>query len=76
MVERVIEFSAKNRFLVLILTGVAIVAAIWAVRHIPLDAIPDLSDTQVIIYSRWDRSPDILEDQVTYPIISALLGAP
>ena len=76
MVERVIEFSAKNRFLVLILTGVAIVAAVWAVRNIPLDAIPDLSDTQVIIYSRWDRSPDILEDQVTYPVISALLGAP
>ena len=76
MVERVIEFSAKNRFLVLILTGVALVAAVWAVRNIPLDAIPDLSDTQVIIYSRWDRSPDILEDQVTYPVISALLGAP
>src|SRR5262245_14181971 len=76
MVERIIEFSAKNRFLVLILTGVAIVGAVWAVRHIPLDAIPDLSDTQVIIYSRWDRSPDVLEDQVTYPIISALLGAP
>ncbi len=45
-------------------------------RNIPLDAIPDLSDTQVIIYSRWDRSPDIIEDQVTYPIVSALLGAP
>src|SRR5438309_9291133 len=76
MVERIIEFSAKNRFLVLILTGVAVVGAVWAVRNIPVDAIPDLSDTQVIIYSRWDRSPDILEDQVTYPIISALLGAP
>jgi Cu(I)/Ag(I) efflux system membrane protein CusA/SilA len=76
MVERVIEFSARNRFLVLILVGMAIVGAVWAVRHIPVDAIPDLSDTQVIIYSRWDRSPDVLEDQVTYPIISALLGAP
>ncbi len=42
----------------------------------PLDAIPDLSDTQVIIYSRWDRSPDIVEDQVTYPIVTAMLGAP
>ena len=42
----------------------------------PLDAIPDLSDTQVIVYSRWDRSPDIMEDQVTYPIVSAMLGAP
>ncbi len=76
MVERVIEFSAKNRFLVLILTAVAVVGAVWAVRNIPVDAIPDLSDTQVIIYSRWDRSPDVLEDQVTYPIISAMLGAP
>jgi Cu(I)/Ag(I) efflux system membrane protein CusA/SilA len=43
---------------------------------VPLDAIPDLSDTQVIVYSRWDRSPDIIEDQVTYPIVTALLGAP
>jgi copper/silver efflux system protein len=76
MIARVIEFSARNRFLVLILTGVAIVGAVWAVRNIPLDAIPDLSDTQVIVYSRWDRSPDVLEDQVTYPIVSALLGAP
>jgi Cu(I)/Ag(I) efflux system membrane protein CusA/SilA len=45
-------------------------------RRLPLDAIPDLSDTQVIVYSRWDRSPDVVEDQVTYPIVSALLGAP
>ena len=49
---------------------------LWCVKNIPLDAIPDLSDTQVIIYSQWDRSPDILEDQVTYPIITAMLGAP
>src|SRR5262245_35431866 len=76
MVERLIEFSAKNRFLILILTGVALAAALWSVRHVPLDAIPDLSDTQVIVFSRWDRSPDILEDQVTYPIVAALLGAP
>ncbi len=76
MVERIIEFSARNRVLVLLLTGVALVGAAWSLRHIPLDAIPDLSDTQVIVFSRWDRSPDILEDQVTYPIVSALLGAP
>ncbi|MEO6027736.1 MAG: CusA/CzcA family heavy metal efflux RND transporter [Candidatus Binatia bacterium] len=76
MVERIIDFSARNRFLVLLLTAVAMVGAVWAVKRIPLDAIPDLSDTQVIIYSRWDRSPDILEDQVTYPIATALLGAP
>src|ERR1700676_3000282 len=76
MIERIIEFSAKNKFLVLIFTLVAVVAAIHWMRETPLDAIPDLSDTQVIIYSRWDRSPDIIEDQVTYPIIAAMLGAP
>src|SRR4051794_9757967 len=45
-------------------------------RSVPLDALPDLSDTQVIVYSRWDRSPDIVEDQVTYPLVTAMLGAP
>ncbi len=76
MVERVIEFSARNKFIVLVLTGVAVAAAVYAMRSVPLDAIPDLSDTQVIVYSRWDRSPDVIEDQVTYPIVTALLGAP
>src|SRR6516162_6539040 len=76
MIERIIEFSARNKFLVLIFTVVAVAAAIHWMRQMPLDAIPDLSDTQVIIYSRWDRSPDIMEDQVTYPIVTAMLGAP
>src|SRR3990167_8652742 len=76
MVEKIIEFAAKNKYIVIILTFVAIVAAVYSIRNIPLDAIPDLSDTQVIIYSRWDRSPDIIEDQVTYPIVTAMLGAP
>ena len=76
MVERIIEFSARNKFVVLILTAVAVVMAVYAMKRVPLDAIPDLSDTQVIVYSRWDRSPDIIEDQVTYPIITSLLGAP
>ncbi len=76
MIKAVIRWSAENRFLVLALTAVLIALAIGAVGRIPLDAIPDLSDTQVIILSRWDRSPDILEDQVTYPTITALLGAP
>ncbi|MCX5696923.1 MAG: CusA/CzcA family heavy metal efflux RND transporter [Candidatus Omnitrophica bacterium] len=76
MIERVIEFSAKNKYLVIIFTIVAMFGAVYCTRNIPLDAIPDLSDTQVIIYSRWDRSPDIIEDQVTYPIVSAMLGAP
>jgi Cu(I)/Ag(I) efflux system membrane protein CusA/SilA len=76
MIEKIIEFSAKNKYIVIIFVAAAIVGAIYAIRNIPLDAIPDLSDTQVIIYSRWDRSPDIIEDQVTYPIVTAMLGAP
>ncbi len=76
LIKRVIRFSAENKVLVVILYAIAIVLAIGVIEQIPLDAIPDLSDTQVIIYSRWDRSPDILEDQVTYPIVTSLLGAP
>ncbi len=76
LIERIIEWSAHNKFIVLTLVIAALIGAGWTMKRIPLDAIPDLSDTQVIIYSRWDRSPDILEDQVTYPIISAMLGAP
>ncbi len=75
-IEKIIEFSAHNKFLVLTFVIAALIAAVWAMKNVPLDAIPDLSDTQVIIYSRWDRSPDIIEDQVTYPIVSAMLGAP
>jgi Cu(I)/Ag(I) efflux system membrane protein CusA/SilA len=76
MIEKIIEFSARNKFIVIFFTIAAIIAAIYCIRNMPLDAIPDLSDTQVIIYSRWDRSPDIIEDQVTYPIVTAMLGAP
>src|SRR5499427_5613921 len=76
MVERIIELAARNRLVVLILTAAGVVMAVVALRSVPLDAIPDLSDPQVIVTSRWDRSPDVLEDQVTYPIVSALLGAP
>src|SRR5436853_2727407 len=76
MINRIIEFSGRNRFLVFLLVGFAVAAGIWSMRTMPLDAIPDLSDTQVIVYSRWDRSPDIMEDQVTYPIVTSMLGAP
>ena len=76
MIDRIIELSARHRFIVFLFTTAAVMAGWWAMNSIPLDAIPDLSDTQVIIYSRWDRSPDIMEDQVTYPIVSAMLGAP
>jgi Cu(I)/Ag(I) efflux system membrane protein CusA/SilA len=76
VIERIIEFSARNKFFVLVLTAVAMAVAVWTLKRQPLDAVPDLSDTQVIVYSKWDRSPDIVEDQVTYPIVSALLGTP
>ena len=76
MIDRIIEFSARNRFLVLVCVSVLVWMGLTSMQRVPLDAIPDLSDPQVIIYSRWDRSPDIIEDQVTYPIVTALLGAP
>ena len=76
MINAIIEFSAKNRFIVFVLVAAAVLAGVQSMRTVPLDAIPDLSDTQVIVYSRWDRSPDIIEDQVTYPIVTAMLGAP
>ena len=76
MIHALIRWSASNRILVLLLTAIAVAYGVYAVRHIPVDAIPDLSDVQVVVYSRWDRSPDLIEDQVTYPIVTALLGAP
>jgi Cu(I)/Ag(I) efflux system membrane protein CusA/SilA len=76
MIHRIIEFSARNKFVVFLFVAAACVGGWWSLRNVPLDALPDLSDTQVIIYSRWDRSPDIIEDQVTYPVITAMLGAP
>jgi Cu(I)/Ag(I) efflux system membrane protein CusA/SilA len=76
MIDRIIDFSVNNKLVVLLLVGAAAVAGAFSLRSVPLDAIPDLSDTQVIIYSRWDRSPDLVEAQVTYPIVSAMVGAP
>lgn len=76
MINQIIEFCARQKFVVLLLVAVAALLGWRAMKNTKLDAIPDLSDTQVIVYSRWDRSPDIIEDQVTYPITSALLGMP
>jgi len=76
MINKLIELCAHNKFMVFLLIGMATLWGLYSIKNITLDAIPDLSDTQVIIYSRWDRSPDIMEDQVTYPIVSALLGVP
>jgi Cu(I)/Ag(I) efflux system membrane protein CusA/SilA len=76
MMNKIIDFSDKNRYLIFLFVLVAIVLGWNAMRNTKLDAIPDLSDTQVIVYAKWDRSPDIMEDQVSYPITSALLGLP
>jgi copper/silver efflux system protein len=76
MINRIIDFSIKNKFIVFAVTAAACLAVWWSMKLMALDAIPDLSDTQVIIFSRWDRSPDIMEDQVTYPIVTAMLGTP
>src|SRR5260370_21872039 len=77
MISRIIAFSARNPFLVLLLIVAIVAGGLWAVYNTPLDAIPDLSDVQVIVYTQWeDRSPDIIEDQVTYPLVTQLLSAP
>ncbi|HBB68085.1 MAG TPA: CusA/CzcA family heavy metal efflux RND transporter [Elusimicrobia bacterium] len=76
MIKNIIAFSARNRVLVLIFALAAVAGGVYCAKNTNLDAIPDLSDTQVIVYSKWDRSPDIVEDQVTYPVITSLLGLP
>ena len=77
MIERIIQWSADNKFLVYLATFFAIAWGVWAVYNTPLDAIPDLSDVQVIVYAEWpERSPTLVEDQVTYPIVTTLLSAP
>ena len=77
MIEKLIAFSAKNAFIVILLIVAIIGGGTWAVRSTPIDAIPDLSDVQVIISANWEgRSPNLLEDQVVYPIVTALISAP
>jgi Cu(I)/Ag(I) efflux system membrane protein CusA/SilA len=77
LVERVIDSSARNPFLVVVLTVLAVAGSLWTLRNTPLDAIPDLSDTQVIISTDWQgRSPDLVEDQITYPISTRFIAAP
>src|SRR5882757_5967000 len=76
-IERIIEASARNKFLVFVFTIFAVAAGIYGVLHTPLDAIPDLSDVQVIVYTDWEgRSPDLVEDQITYPVSSKFIAAP
>ena len=77
MIEKLIEVSSKNRLMVFMLVAIATVWGAWSLFNNPLDAIPDLSDVQVIVFTEWPgRSPDIIEDQITYPIVTSLLAAP
>lgn len=77
MIARLIEGSARNPILVILCVLMLTAWGAWAVFQVPLDAIPDLSDVQVIIYTEWQgRSPTLMEDQVTYPIVTSLLAGP
>jgi len=77
MIAKIIEYSARNKFIIFLFTFFALAWGYWALKNTPLDALPDLSDTQVIVYTEWGgRSPDLVEDQITYPISSTLLAAP
>ncbi len=76
LVDSIIKLSAKHRLMVISLVMLGLLGGLLAIKNIPLDAIPDLSDTQVIVYAKWDRPPQQIEDQVTYPVVTALLGIP
>jgi len=76
MINRVIAFSVRHKIVILLATAAACILGYWSLLQMRSDAIPDIGETQVIIYSHWDRSSDLIENQVTYPIVTALLGAP
>src|SRR5512145_1016524 len=77
LIQNIIGFSGRNRLLIILMCAVLGAWGTWAMRNAPLDAIPDLSDPQVIIYTEWPgRSPDLVEAQITYPIVSSMLAAP
>ena len=76
MIARWIDWCARNRFLVFTGVFLLVLAGIWSLQNIPLDALPDISDVQVIIHTAWEEPPNIIEDQVTYPIVTTLLAAP
>ena len=77
MINKLIDFSARNAVIVLLLILGIVGAGVWAIRETPIDAIPDLSDVQVIVTANWEgRSPTLVEDQITYPIVTALISAP
>ncbi|MBN9615397.1 MAG: cation transporter [Acidobacteriales bacterium 59-55] len=77
MLSKIIEVCARNRFLVFAAVLMLTLAGIWSLQHMPLDALPDISDVQVVVHTNWmGRPPDVIEDQVTYPIVTSLLAAP
>jgi len=77
MIERIIDWCAGNRFMVFTATLLLMFGGLYAMRGVPLDAVPDISDVQVIVYTTWEgRSPNLIEDQVTYPIVTSLISAP
>src|SRR6516164_1125924 len=77
VIARWIDWCAENRFLVFVATLLLVLAGIWSLRNIPLDALPDISDVQVIVHTSWvGQPPSLIEDQVTYPIVTKLLAAP
>ena len=77
MLSRLIDVCGRNRFLVFTVVLLLTLAGIWSLQHVPLDALPDISDVQVIVHTSWaGQPPDIIEDQVTYPIVTSLLAAP
>src|SRR6516225_6554694 len=77
MLRAIIDFSLKNKFFVLLGTAGLVLAGIYSLNNLPLDAIPDLSDTQVIVYTPWEgQAPQIVQDQVTYPITTKMLSVP
>ncbi len=77
MIGKLIELCGKNRLIVFIVTALVLLWSVWTIHKTPIDALPDLSDTQVIIFTEWmGRSPNLVEDQITYPLVTAFLGAP
>lgn len=77
MIEKIIDYCARNKFIVILCYAIIIAWGVWAVQRTPLDAIPDLSENQVIVFTEWmGRSPQLVEDQITFPLVTALQGVP
>lgn len=76
MIHRILDFSVRHKTLILVTVAIGCLIGCWSIATMRIDAVPDLGDTQVIVYSRWNQSPDLVEQQVTYPIVTAMLGAP